>query len=302
MAQFLRPRRDGVSIGTWHNDKGLDNNIFISVDNVVANDGEYITSFEGIKGNKYRCELTTTSVTREGPYIIRYRVKRTSGDGNIHVSIALYDGQSVVYKSASHPLNNHWTQYALTVPSAESVKIGNNMFIELKVEESEGINDVGISWIEVEIPNGDSDYLSSKGMNMTKKEYEKLKIKIEESLPPIGTESGPKLIMDAYGGRVYQAQDQNGEWWTLKGECCRCGECCDHSLVEGYEDRWKCNFMRSPGGKTDDASALYQEVVDGEMIYGCKLHFSKPWGCRIYPSDPDEKLFPSCSYSWEKAE
>ena len=105
-------------------------------------------------------------------------------------------------------------------------------------------------------------------------------------------------IVDVNSGKIKKVKDENGEWWELHGECNRCGECCNRKLVPEFNDNWECNLMRDTNGASH--SALYKESVDGKTVYGCKLQFVKPWQCVMYPRDPHEKLFPSCSYSWEK--
>ena len=139
----------------------------------------------------------------------------------------------------------------------------------------------------------------------TEEEIEAYKELIKKSLV---NENNPvpfssSAVMDLNTGRIKQVQDKNGDWWVLKGDCNRCGECCQDRICPNGTGKWQCNFMRAPiGSQEQGQSALYSEVVDDKLVYGCKLSFSKPWECKIYPHDPLEELYPSCSYKWEKLE
>ena len=144
---------------------------------------------------------------------------------------------------------------------------------------------------------------SSSVQNPTPKEVKEYQDLIDHSLK---TQIDPMpftsdAIMDLRTGRIKQVKDNNGDWWILHGECNRCGECCGDRIAKNGSGKWKCNFMRAPiGSANQKESALFQEMVDGEVLYGCRLHWSKPWSCKLYPYDPHETLYPSCSYSWEK--
>jgi hypothetical protein len=82
----------------------------------------------------------------------------------------------------------------------------------------------------------------------------------------------------------------NGEKWRLIGECNRCGQCCDvykMFIPEFSDEHGKCN-------------KLFYETLNGERVASCKILWSRPAGCLIYPRDPYEELPEKCSYKWEK--
>jgi len=83
--------------------------------------------------------------------------------------------------------------------------------------------------------------------------------------------------------RVIRAQDNNGEWWKLEGECRRCGQCC-----RDYPE--PCEH-------------LDYEIVNNMKLAKCKIQrggLGKPWGCMVYPRNPDEALYPDCGFRWIK--
>ena len=83
---------------------------------------------------------------------------------------------------------------------------------------------------------------------------------------------------------------ENGEQWILKGECNRCGQCCEevNMFIEEFKtDCGKCN-------------KLFYETVDGKRVSACSILWSRPAGCLIYSRDPYEALPEKCSFEWEK--
>ncbi len=75
--------------------------------------------------------------------------------------------------------------------------------------------------------------------------------------------------------RTIRTKDRDGKWHILVGKCKRCGACC---------------------GECKD---LAHEVVDGKRIGKCKIQFTKPFMCALYPSDPADGLKPGCGFRWE---
>lgn len=74
-----------------------------------------------------------------------------------------------------------------------------------------------------------------------------------------------------------RAKDNNGNWWSVKGKCLRCGKCgCG-----------KCDYFT-------------HERIDGKMLGKCLRQFEKPFMCAIYPYDPDTPLKDGCGFNWEK--
>ena len=76
-----------------------------------------------------------------------------------------------------------------------------------------------------------------------------------------------------------RAMDKNGEWWTLLGQCLRCGQCgCIESVCVHFT----------------------YEILNGKKTGKCKRQFEKPFMCVLYPSDPHQELKPGCGFKWEK--
>lgn len=82
----------------------------------------------------------------------------------------------------------------------------------------------------------------------------------------------------------------NGEKWNLKGECNRCGVCCEEMKMPVFEfaDRkGKCKKVK-------------YETLNGEKVATCRILWSRPAACLLYPKDPYEELPKECSYTWKK--
>ena len=82
-------------------------------------------------------------------------------------------------------------------------------------------------------------------------------------------------------GKVLEAEDKDGNWYKIMGNCLRCGKCC----------------------KEVGCEYLYFESIENKNCACCKLqgrHGGKPWGCMIYPNDPNEALPDYCGYKWRK--
>jgi len=87
-----------------------------------------------------------------------------------------------------------------------------------------------------------------------------------------------QVVFDWKKMNVLKAQDKEGNWFVLNGECSRCGACCV----------WEnCNHL------------TYENIND-KKVSKCKIQTIKPWHCAIYPKDPSAKLFDSCTFKWEK--
>ena len=91
-------------------------------------------------------------------------------------------------------------------------------------------------------------------------------------------------------GEVSQVELDNGEVWNLKGECNRCGKCCEKVKMTLPE------FAKEDG----TCKHLSYETENGVKQAKCAIMWARPIFCALYPRDPYEKLPDECSYSWEK--
>jgi hypothetical protein len=87
------------------------------------------------------------------------------------------------------------------------------------------------------------------------------------------------VVYDTKKHRTIRAQDKDGRWWCVEGDCLRCGGCgCIKS---------KCiHFTR--------------EKLDGVMKGKCLRQFEKPVMCAMYPYDPASPLPEGCGLRWIK--
>jgi len=91
-------------------------------------------------------------------------------------------------------------------------------------------------------------------------------------------------------GQIKLVKLDNGETWELKGECNRCGVCCEQlkmPLKEISDRKGRCKKLK-------------YETQNGERLAVCKIMVSRPAFCLLYPKDPYDPLYEECSFSWEK--
>jgi hypothetical protein len=87
------------------------------------------------------------------------------------------------------------------------------------------------------------------------------------------------VVVDTKKFAPIRVQDKNGNWWTIKGKCKRCGKC--GCVVS------KCvHFTR--------------EKIDGVNIGKCLRQFEKPFMCVLYPFDPLKPLPKGCGFEFVK--
>lgn len=93
--------------------------------------------------------------------------------------------------------------------------------------------------------------------------------------------------------RIEKVILDNGEEWILKGECNRCGMCCD-DMPSKYHP------YIAKRGKGKGCRFEYKEVLDNVKVSACKTYWCKPECCTLFPNDPHEDLYEECSYEWER--
>jgi hypothetical protein len=88
-----------------------------------------------------------------------------------------------------------------------------------------------------------------------------------------------EIVSDAKGS-VLRVLLNNGETWAVKGECLRCGKCCERGTCLSYK----------------------HEILNEKYVAKCEAQWSKPWQCKMFPTNPYDKreLIEGCGYSWEK--
>lgn len=69
-----------------------------------------------------------------------------------------------------------------------------------------------------------------------------------------------------------------GITYKVVGNCNRCGKCC----------------------KEVNCNKLIYETLNGKIAYRCKDQWIKPWHCKLFPYDPEEKLREDCGYKLVK--
>ena len=96
-----------------------------------------------------------------------------------------------------------------------------------------------------------------------------------------------------------------GGVWVRRGECKRCGQCCNIRLVapEQYErvqEEARASGQIPENAVLDPVCANYHRQPDGRM--GCDLHETAayPAGCRAFPSNPRQwyLVMEHCGYEF----
>lgn len=90
-------------------------------------------------------------------------------------------------------------------------------------------------------------------------------------------------------GAVKMVKLDNGEVWDLKGECSRCGECCENLKMP----------LKEIAGENGKCIKLEYETQNGEKMAKCTAPYeTRPNFCALYPRDPYEKLYENCTFAW----
>jgi hypothetical protein len=90
-------------------------------------------------------------------------------------------------------------------------------------------------------------------------------------------------------GNVKLVRLDNGETWSLDGECNRCGVCCELMKMP----------LKAIATRKGKCKKLKYETQNGEKISVCTIMESRPSFCMLYPNNPYEPLYEECSFRWE---
>jgi Fe-S-cluster containining protein len=67
-----------------------------------------------------------------------------------------------------------------------------------------------------------------------------------------------------------------------KGQCKRCGKCCDWGL-----DGWPCKHL------------IPYKLKSGNILYICAIYPNRPEVCKEFPKEPGD-LLPGCGFYFEE--
>lgn len=142
MAQFGRPISD-ASIGAWTDEAAGTINIYTGIDEVSAEDTEYITSEANPSSSPYVCGLTTSledPVSSSGHVMRWRRQKSASGGADINLTVQLRQGyvsegtpgtQITSQSDAAIPATWTDTSYTLSGAEADSITNYTDLFIRI---------------------------------------------------------------------------------------------------------------------------------------------------------------------------
>ena len=111
-----------VTTNSWTNELGGTTNLYASIDEAEANDGDYISSPTVNNGSTsyYECSLEPLSdPLSSSSHIVRYRLGRASGSGSVTITVSLRQGASTEIASWQHTSPSTVT-YAQTLTAGQA--------------------------------------------------------------------------------------------------------------------------------------------------------------------------------------
>lgn len=134
MPQFARPSADTVRTG-WTDQAGGAVNIFTTIDEVVAEDVEYIKTPTPPGANEFESLLTsvTDPVSSTG-HVMRWRRRKqpATGSAQINLTVRLVQGVTQITSQADTNLPGTFTDASYTLSAGEADAITN--YADLRLE------------------------------------------------------------------------------------------------------------------------------------------------------------------------
>jgi len=136
---YLRPNAD-TTVGSWTTNTGATTNLFEAIDEVSANDSDYIQSEASPSASVTKIALSNpaTNVQTDMPHRIRYRYRKATNDSTVNLTVRLIQGASTTIATWTH--NNISTTIAeseqtLTAPQVASITDYDDLHIEFEADE-----------------------------------------------------------------------------------------------------------------------------------------------------------------------
>lgn len=153
--QYLRPVAD-LTVGSWLNELG-GTPLYTSIDEVSANDADYITSENNPSTSIARTTLEAGNdpLTSTG-HIVLYRYRKT-GSGFVELTVSLRQNTTVIANGTTHSPTTSWADGSFTLTAGQANSITdysdlNLQFVANKV--AGGVVTAQVSWAVFQIPYG----------------------------------------------------------------------------------------------------------------------------------------------------
>jgi hypothetical protein len=148
MTQYARPDADDYNGDGWTYSEG--STLFGCVDEVSADDGDYIDS---PSGSPNYCELGLSSVNdpeSSSDHVIRARAKRLTGGAT--GTAVLYEGASPI-ATLTLTLGSGYATATYTLTSGEANSIGNYGNLSIRLNQTANNKAISVSWVEFAVPD-----------------------------------------------------------------------------------------------------------------------------------------------------
>ena len=143
MVQYMRPSSDINS--SWYYSTGTTR--YACIDEVTPSDTDYIS---GASDASQECKLSTPPVIpASGGGILRFRAK---GGDALTLIPSIRQGLNEIKKGSSVTLSTSYSEYTLSLSSAEMATITN--WSDVRVRFTVGSGDAYVSWAVLEVPDG----------------------------------------------------------------------------------------------------------------------------------------------------
>lgn len=125
MAQFARPSADTVRSG-WTDQAGGTTTIYTSIDESVANDGDYIKTAAPPGSNEFETLLTSvTDPVSSSGHVMRWRRRKQppSGSTDINLTVRLLQGAVEIVSRPDNAIPGSYadTSYTLSAGEADAI-------------------------------------------------------------------------------------------------------------------------------------------------------------------------------------
>jgi len=134
MAQFARPSADTVRTG-WTDEAGGTTDIYTGIDEVSAEDAEYVKTPTPPGSNEFETLLTavTDPVSSTG-HVMRWRRRKqpASGSAQINLTVRLVEGTTQIVSRSDTDIPGSFTDtsYTLSAGEADSITDYSNLRLE----------------------------------------------------------------------------------------------------------------------------------------------------------------------------
>jgi hypothetical protein len=160
MPQYARPSAD-ITLGGWSNQAGATASLFASIDEVTADDADFVQS-SLTANDAYECRLSTVAAAliRRG-HIVRYRGRKNAAAGNTRgVTVELRQGATVIASNTHADLTALMLDGAIVLTPGQAAAITDYTNLRIRFAATGTVSGSGsvrrrvvITWAQVRVPD-----------------------------------------------------------------------------------------------------------------------------------------------------